>query len=649
MLTELDMQQGGTYDSTLDANSFNAVQNKVVTVELNKKLEASDISKINGQLITNGGNITIQGGSGDSPIVKGEGENSALLKGNNDNTTNATGNFSTSFGYNTSAIGNFSHAEGHTTSSSGAGSHAEGANTIANGGSSHAEGYGTYTTAAASHAEGYYTNAKADYAHAEGQETNALHVAAHAEGYKTTAKKYAHAEGNGTEANGESSHAEGVSTKAEGIISHAEGRSTLAQGTTSHAEGRETQSHGESSHAEGHGTKTFNKGSHSEGCNTIAGVPTDDSTPKANSLSDGMATHAEGNGTWAKGVASHAEGVATRTNNEAEHAEGKYNVSNINTIHSVGVGTKEKDRKNAHEITNDGKHYILGIGGYDGTKLDGATDVATVINDLKNSDGGSSVTPDWGAEIDQPGYIKNRTHYRNLPRFNPLIYDNQHIETFTGNELPYGYKIQLYLENLYVYNHNLDYIGKINSKEFTALAVDMWTKVKYYDYGGWPDGEDWYDKPCLIVETDFDNINECFDYLNQEFLFGNNLISYQKLSEEYLPNTVLKTTPQTLSNTDKNQALTNLGIDPVVWKYMCNPLVIANGTECPQELLENDELKYKIPAMYVLLPEDNALNNIYRAPTMVVYNTTIETFMIHGNIYYQAKLSDGMFTIEELV
>lgn len=321
--------------------------------------------------------------SGESSIALGQGTNASgfasLAEGH---LTIASGDNSHVEGYNTKAIGNYSHAEGHTTSSSGAGSHAEGANTIANGGSSHAEGYGTYTTAAASHAEGYYTNAKADYAHAEGQETNALHVAAHAEGFKTIARKYGHAEGNATEANGESSHAEGVSTKAEGIISHAEGRSTLAQGTTSHAEGRETQSHGESSHAEGHGTKTFNKGSHSEGCNTIAGIPTDGSTPKANSLSDGMASHAEGNGTWAKGIASHAEGVATRANNEAEHAEGKYNVSNANTIHSVGVGTKEKDRKNAHEITTDGKHYILGVGGYNGSNAASASDIATYLPNL---------------------------------------------------------------------------------------------------------------------------------------------------------------------------------------------------------------------------------------------------------------------------
>jgi hypothetical protein len=36
------------------------------------------------------------------------------------------------------------------------------------------------------------------------------------------------------------------------------------------------------------------------------------------------------------------------------------------TIHSVGIGTSEDDRKNAHEIMKNGDHYIYGIGGYDG-------------------------------------------------------------------------------------------------------------------------------------------------------------------------------------------------------------------------------------------------------------------------------------------
>ena len=134
----------------------------------------------------------------------------------------------------------------------------------------------------------------------------------------------------------------------------AEGYSTEATGEQSHSEGYETTASGKDSHAEGHCTSATNHSAHSEGTDTVA-----------------------------SGLASHAEGMNTKaTNHNGEHAEGKYNKSNTGTIHSVGIGTSDSSRKNAHEITEDGKHYILGIGGYDGTNPDKATDVASQLTEL---------------------------------------------------------------------------------------------------------------------------------------------------------------------------------------------------------------------------------------------------------------------------
>lgn len=65
-----------------------------------------------------------------------------------------------------------------------------------------------------------------------------------------------------------------------------------------------------------------------------------------------------------------AEGLFTQANNNAEHAEGKYNLSNLNTIHSIGIGTSENDRKNAFQIMNSGKVYVYGLGGYTGKNAD---------------------------------------------------------------------------------------------------------------------------------------------------------------------------------------------------------------------------------------------------------------------------------------
>lgn len=96
----------------------------------------------------------------------------------------------------------------------------------------------------------------------------------------------------------------------------------------------------------------------------------------------GENSHAEGIG-FASGKNSHAEGDNTLAYRENSHAEGMYNAVDIAAIHSVGIGT-ESVRKDAHRITYDGKHYIIGIGGFDGTKatanLTNEKDLATVIN-----------------------------------------------------------------------------------------------------------------------------------------------------------------------------------------------------------------------------------------------------------------------------
>lgn len=103
-----------------------------------------------------------------------------------------------------------------------------------------------------------------------------------------------------------------------------------------------------------------------------------------------------------------------------------------------------------------------------------------------------------------------------------------------------------------------------------------------------------------------------------------------KMDAKYLPDTVVKTTPQTLTDSDKNQALANLGIDPIVWKYICKPFIVKQGSKFPDELLgEGVELdsKYLIPAMYRIFIEDetkvnsNASKGSTITPTCVNYRT----------------------------
>ena len=200
------------------------------------------------------------------------------------------------------------------------------------------------------------------YSHAEGIDTKATGNDSHAEGARTTATVYcSHAEGDSTTASGDCSHAEGFRNTAEGRYSHAEGSDTTASGGSSHAEGNNTTASGGSSHAEGNNTKAT-----------------------------GNNSHAEGFGTTASGGSSHTEGQNTQALTEYEHAEGKYNksydsfTSTVRVIHSVGIGSSDSKRKNAHEIKINGDHYIYGIGGFDGTNSADAQTLQEVINSMFN-------------------------------------------------------------------------------------------------------------------------------------------------------------------------------------------------------------------------------------------------------------------------
>lgn len=159
---------------------------------------------------------------------------------------------------------------------------------------------------------------------------------------------------------------------ASGKKSHAEGSFTTASGDLgAHAEGNLTNASGQSSHAEGYATDASRQSSHAEGSFTTA---------------SGESSHSEGQATTANGANSHAEGYQTTADGPNSHAEGHNNVPDGAAIHQVGIG-EEDTPKDAHRITYDGKHYILGIGGFDGTKatanLTNEKDLATVINEYE--------------------------------------------------------------------------------------------------------------------------------------------------------------------------------------------------------------------------------------------------------------------------
>ena len=297
------------------------------------------------------------------------------------------------------ALGLSSHAEGFQTTAHGNyGSHAEGAYTSAQGRASHAEG-GAFTMVNGSSAiipceEDFPqptetpNQAIGDCSHSEGCQTIAMGTASHAEGYGALAFGHSsHAEGHGdsfpygllfngkeiTQATAEDILLEWKNSSnikfscAAGHSSHTEGEKSMAYGQSSHAEGQLTLASGSSAHAEGSSTTATGVCSHAEGLLTTAWS---------------AESHAEGYSTNATGESSHAEGEGTQTSNQAEHAEGKYNQSHEGTQSSIGIGASDNARKNAVEVMDDGRQFLYGVGGYDGTNPDTAQDVKTVIDGL---------------------------------------------------------------------------------------------------------------------------------------------------------------------------------------------------------------------------------------------------------------------------
>ena len=342
------------------------------------------------------------------PWEKGDGASSARLK---ESQSHPYGAYSVAEGYGTlvSSSAHYGHAEGSGSFVDGEAGHAEGGST-ASGVKSHAEGSSTFANGDNSHAEGSGTIADGATSHAEGVSNTTMNEGEHAEGkYNITIQnKTIHTVGVGNKTNN-------VITRKNGHLIDVDGKhyipgiggytgtensltgiSDLATvvngvpvekgtGTSSvKQKGSGASASGNYSFAENKGTATANY-SHAEGGSTANGAQ---SHAEGNGCTaESNNSHAEGYQNSVSGAAAHGEGRNNTTNNEAEHAEGKYNVSiSGSTIHTVGIGTSSQ-RKNAHLITNDGKHYIPGIGGYNGTEtsLTGKSDLATVINSIDTS------------------------------------------------------------------------------------------------------------------------------------------------------------------------------------------------------------------------------------------------------------------------
>ena len=305
--------------------------------------------------------------------------------------TEASGDYSHAEGDSTIASGEHSHSEGESTTAQGGHSHSEGKNTLAGGANSHAEGFGSSATGVRAHSEGSDTIASGNRSHAEGSESRAFGYASHAEGNYTTAGvegrglandpgQCSHSEGEETVASGKNSHAEGYKSQAIGNYSHAEGENTQARGLYTHTEGFQSFAAGDYSHAEGRSSAN-GQYSHSEGLNSTT-TARYAHAEGYHSYATGEASHAEGYEATAGGDYSHSSGYNTIASNAYEAAFGKFNVSNSNTLFSIGYGNTNNDRKNLFEVKTNGQIYFNGASYYiDGSYYNGTAEYA---NNLSN-------------------------------------------------------------------------------------------------------------------------------------------------------------------------------------------------------------------------------------------------------------------------
>ena len=205
-------------------------------------------------------------------------------------------------------------------------------------------------------------------------------------------------------------------------------------------------------------------------------------------------------------------------------------------------------------------------------------------------------------------------------------YDNEHIQIlyFTRNEIEgtsgplgnaimkySGLRIKLlpYTENTYLI-YKISNGGSLETREFVfgedsiknayLIAAAQMSGIDTIDckwvYTTKADETITVNGQYFHIENSITNVDAIFSVKDKSLTYvdGNGLINKVTFADNGsydisknnpdIPDTVIKTTPQSLSAAAKNQALSNLGIDPVVWKYMCEPYIIESESRIPDYL-----------------------------------------------------------------
>lgn len=262
------------------------------------------------------------------------------------------------------------------------------------------------------------------------------------------------------------------------------------------------------------------------------------------------------------------------------------------------------------------------------SKFKGA-EVDALLGKVENNEVGGA---DWNAQKGEAGYIKNK----------PFKFYNEDVEFSIPNNFLKAEDFTSYTDwdnNITTYTSknnfssgiaDIFYMGRTDINLDYVLNGSFFIRPKHVSNGYVIPGifgdiflTDRYDEDAgitrlIITASSDEDVFAYKIYVDESFS-----LFVETLPEVYLPKTVLKTTPQTLSDDAKNQALANLGIDPVVWKYMCNPLILGDYLlEIPLELRDIILGDYSEEFGYTLKPIASSLIKIYNGAGF----TSIATF-----------------------
>lgn len=184
---------------------------------------------------------------------------------------------------------------------------------------------------------------------------------------------------------------------------------------------------------------------------------------------------------------------------------------------------------------------------------EGSIPLSALSNEVKDKIENAGGGADWNAQEGDAGYIENKPFYTKGDT-RQIDVDGDYIISIS--DINTGDKIDISWDLIY-------YDGKIFRGSTSFVTQEQSTT--------------YYEKDDFIINgagvwLEMYVSGACDSLYGKVTVIVNSEV--KTLEEKYIPDTVLKTFPQTLSDTDKNQALANLGIDNT--KYI---LSVAPGNK----------------------------------------------------------------------